>query len=52
MQRLDDLSMAVPGLWPGEIVTNPKYGIALAQRPGYQSLTARLSAQMKALALQ
>jgi hypothetical protein len=51
VQRLAELSTSIPGLWPGEIVVDPKYSRALAGNAGYQALTVRLTAQMQALAL-
>lgn len=51
VRRLDELSTSVPGLWPGEIVADPKFSVPLQQQAGYRTLTARLTAQMQALAL-
>jgi TolB-like protein len=49
--RLTTLSTAVPGLWPGEIVENPKYTIPLGDSAGYQALRERLKKEMSALDL-
>ncbi|MGH8217965.1 MAG: protein kinase domain-containing protein [Steroidobacteraceae bacterium] len=51
VRHLDGLSTSLPGLWPGEILTNPVYHIPLGQNAGYRALTARLARQMQALAL-
>jgi TolB-like protein len=49
--RLATLSTAVPGLWPGEILADPKFSLALAENAGYQSLSERLTVEMRALDL-
>jgi TolB-like protein len=51
VQRLVELSTSIPGLWPGEIVNDPKYSLPLAGHPGYRALIARLNEQMAALQL-
>jgi hypothetical protein len=49
--RLTAMSSSVPGLWPGEIVENPKYTIPLSDNAGYQALRERLKKEMSALDL-
>ena len=49
--RLTGLASSIPGLWPGEIVENPKYTIPLGDNAGYQALRARLKKEMNALEL-
>jgi TolB-like protein len=51
VQRLEQLSTSIPGLWPGYIPAEPKFSVPLGHVPAYQALTARLSEQMRALAL-
>jgi TolB-like protein len=50
-QRLEELSTSIPGLWPGYIPAEPKFSVPLEHVAAYQALTARLSEQMRALAL-
>ncbi|HEY6456783.1 MAG TPA: hypothetical protein VIY90_16025 [Steroidobacteraceae bacterium] len=50
-QRLIELSTSVPGYWPGEILVDPKYSIALTGNAGYAAHSARLQEQMTALHL-
>jgi len=52
VQRLVELSTAVPGLWPGEIGGDPLYSVPLASIPAYQELVAGLDAQMRASGIQ
>jgi TolB-like protein len=51
VRRLDELAIAIPGLWPGEIAGNPVYSIPLTPLTSYQALTERLTAQMRASGL-
>jgi tetratricopeptide (TPR) repeat protein len=51
VKRLTAMSTSVPGLWPGEIVENPKYTIPLGDNAGYQALRERLKKEMNALDL-
>jgi hypothetical protein len=51
VQRLEELSTSIPGLWPGYIPAEPKFSVPLAHNAGYLALTARLTEQMRALAL-
>jgi hypothetical protein len=51
VQRLEQLSTSIPGLWPGYIPAEPKFSVPLGHMAAYQALTARLSEQMQALAL-
>lgn len=51
VQRLEQLSTSIPGLWPGYIPAEPKFSVPLGHVPAYQTLTASLSEQMRALAL-
>jgi hypothetical protein len=51
VRRLEQLSTSIPGLWPGYIPAEPKFSVPLGQVAAYRALTARLSAQMQALAL-
>jgi hypothetical protein len=51
VQRLEELSASIPGLWPGYIPAEPKFSVPLEHVAAYQALIARLSEQMQALAL-
>jgi TolB-like protein len=51
VNRLTALASSIPGLWPGEIVENPKYTIPLGDNAGYQALRERLKKEMNALDL-
>jgi adenylate cyclase len=51
VQRLEQLSTSIPGLWPGYIPAEPKFSVPLEHVAAYQALLARLSEQMQAFAL-
>jgi TolB-like protein len=49
--RLTALSIAVPGLWPGEILVDPRFSLPLAGNAAYRSLSDQLTREMRALDL-
>lgn len=51
VQRLEQLSTSIPGLWPGYIPAEPKLSVPLEHVAAYRALIARLSEQMQATAL-
>jgi len=49
---LEQLSVSIPGLAPGQIARDPLYTVPLAGNPRYQALKAKLEAQMAATKLE